>query len=154
MLVNIQLSYQSYDENHPHFNEIFAVIGCGPVGLLVVAVIRSFLLWRGVDLEDILIYAIDTVPERLAAAQRWGAIPLQLDMNDYNLSQERIHSEICKISNERGRSGDGVDAVIECVGTASAMILEYKILSHGGILSSIGVKYYTSNEITRCLFCI
>lgn len=132
---NIQTTYQNGE-----FSEIYAVIGCGPVGLLVVAVIRAFLLWRGIDLDKIIIYAIDTVPERLAAAQKWGAIPLQLDINDINSSQNYIYSEICQMSNNRGRSGDGVDAVIECVGNASAVTLAYKILAPGGILSSIGVN--------------
>jgi threonine dehydrogenase-like Zn-dependent dehydrogenase len=137
---------QSYKENDGKFTEIFAVVGVGPVGLLVVAAIRTFLLWRGVTPEEILIFAIDTVPERLAAASRWGATPLQLSPADPS-SEDSILIRIREASLVRERSGQGVDAVVECVGSSSAVSLAYKLLAPGGTLSSVGV-HSTSFPIT------
>lgn len=128
------------------FSEIFAVVGVGPVGLLVVAAIRAFLLWRGVSARDIIIYAVDTVPERLSAAARWGAVPLQLNPTD-PASEVKILNQIHVSSKDRGRSGQGVDAVVECVGSAPAVLLAYKMLAAGGVLSSVGV-HSTSFPIT------
>jgi threonine dehydrogenase-like Zn-dependent dehydrogenase len=135
LMDNIQ---SSYDDSEGIFSEVFAVVGVGPVGLLVVAAIRTFLLWRGVAPADILIYAIDTVPERLAAASRWGAVPLQLQPFD-STSEEQILNQVREASSARGRSGRGVDAVVECVGSSSAVSLAYKLLAAGGVLSSVGV---------------
>jgi threonine dehydrogenase-like Zn-dependent dehydrogenase len=140
---NIQ---SSYDESEGKFSEVFAVVGVGPVGLLVVAAIRTFLLWRGVTSENILIYAIDTVPERLEAAARWGAVPLQLSPSN-PISETQILNQIRDVSLSRGRSGQGVDAIVECVGSSSAVSLAYKLLAPGGVLSSVGV-HSTSFPIT------
>jgi threonine dehydrogenase-like Zn-dependent dehydrogenase len=137
---------QRYEDNDGKFAEVYGVVGVGPVGLLVVAAIRTFLLWRGVAPEDILIFAIDTVSERLAAASRWGATPMQLSPADPS-SEERILTEIREASLTRGRSGQGVDAVVECVGSSSAVSLAYKLLAPGGTLSSVGV-HSTSFPIT------
>lgn len=135
LMENIQ---SQYEDDGRKFSEIFAVVGVGPVGLLVVAAIRTLLLWRGIPLDDILIYAIDTVPERLEAAKKWGAVPLQLSPSDPT-SEQNILSLICQSSHDRGRSGKGVDAVVECVGSSSAVLLAYKVLAAGGVLSSVGV---------------
>lgn len=136
----------TYEVNDGKFSEVYAVVGMGPVGLLVVAAIRTFLLWRGVAPKDIFIFAIDTVSERLTAASRWGATPLQLTPADPS-SEEMILAQIREASRVRGRSGQGVDAVVECVGSSSAVSLAYKLLAPGGTLSSVGV-HSTSFPIT------
>jgi threonine dehydrogenase-like Zn-dependent dehydrogenase len=146
--------------------EVYVVVGCGPVGLLTIAASKALLLWRGISLDDICIFAIDTIPDRLGLAEKWGAIPLLLldlsapnteTSSPTNLQEEtntpirdKEHSLIPRsivdisqyinlVSIARGRSGRGADAVMECVGASSALSLAYSLLAPAGILSSIGV---------------
>ena len=125
---------------------VYAVVGCGPVGLLAVALSRLMLLIRGYT--DICIFAIDTVPARLNFARIWGAVPLLLDLPGSSdgsssvlrkISPVEIAVVIQEASLSRGRSGRGADAVIECVGANSALLNAFEIAAPCGIVSSIGV---------------
>jgi threonine dehydrogenase-like Zn-dependent dehydrogenase len=143
---------------------VYAVVGCGPVGLLTIAAVRALLLWRNVHYDDILIFAIDSVGERLDHAARWGATPIKLGPIDthpaaataqdsnrednlshlrHDHSPEMVRDIIRAASLVRGRSGKGADAVLECVGAPSALRLAYDIAVPGGTLSSIGVHSTT-----------
>ncbi len=73
------------------------------------------------------LFAIDSVPERLAMAEKLGAIPIDF--------KKENPWEIIKAHND----GRGVDAVMEAVGSRSASRLGYEILRPGGLLSSVGV---------------
>lgn len=97
----------------------FAVVGCGPVGLMTVLAAR-FLGAEG-------LFAIDTVAERLAAAERLGAIAL-----DY---EEDPVVDIVRDATD----GRGADAVMEVVGTRAATRTAVDLLRPGGVLSSVGV---------------
>lgn len=131
----------------PTDRPVYAVVGCGPVGLLAIALSRIILLLRGYS--DISIFAVDSVPTRLEFAEKWGAVPLLLDLAGSPSSENSnkmdkmnktdIVSAIKATSLSRGRSGRGADAVIECVGANSALLNAYDILAPGGIVSSIGV---------------
>jgi threonine dehydrogenase-like Zn-dependent dehydrogenase len=72
------------------------------------------------------VFAVDSVPARLAAAAAAGAIPLNLDEGDVEV---RV----------RALAARGCDAVMECVGAAPALHLAFTLLRPGGILSSVGV---------------
>ena len=97
----------------------YVVIGCGPVGLMAVIGAK--------DLGAEHLYAIDTVPERLAKAQSFGAIPLNpLSIN--------VIEKIKSVTN-----GRGADAVLEVVGSPSASRLAIDLVRPGGTISTVGV---------------
>ncbi len=111
-------------------NEVQAVIGCGPVGLM------SIVGARELGAENI--YAIDAIEERLAMAEKFGATPVNLKKLDpVELLKEKTQ-------------GRGVDAVMEAVGNSSAAKLAYEILRPGGIISTVGVcndKYFSFSPV-------
>jgi threonine dehydrogenase-like Zn-dependent dehydrogenase len=100
-------------------DETYAVIGCGPVGLMSIL--------GALQLGAEKVFAIDTVPERLAAAERFGAIPVN---NRYTDPWEII----CAAT-----EGRGADAVMEAVGTYDTGKLAYDLVRPGGIISMVGV---------------
>ncbi len=98
---------------------VYAVIGCGPVGLMTIIAARHL----GAET----LFAIDTIPERLTKAQEFGAISL-------NASLTNISEEI--FSKTQGR---GADAVMEVVGSPDTLKLAINLLRPGGTISSVGV---------------
>lgn len=101
---------------------IYAVVGCGSVGLM--AVISAFL--QGAKK----VYALDRIPFRLQKAASFGAIPVNIDKED---AVKRINSET---------GGRGVDGVIEAVGSSSPLKLAFDLVRPGGILGSVGVQAF------------
>lgn len=97
----------------------YVVIGCGPVGLMAILGVREF----GAEK----IYAIDTLPERLAKAKRFGAIGI----NAANQNPVEVIREVTE--------GRGADAALEAVGSAATNRLAYDLIRPGGIISAVGV---------------
>jgi len=95
------------------------VIGCGPVGLMTII--------GAIHCGSDKLYAVDTLPERLAMAARLGAIPL--DASKGNVL------EIVREATE----GRGADAVMEAVGNHATGRLAYEVVRPGGIISMVGV---------------
>lgn len=109
---------------------IYVVIGCGPVGLLAILGAR--------DLGAEKIYAVDSLPERLALAKDFGAIPINYQSDD--------PIEILRNATD----GRGADAVLEIVGNASAGRSAFELIRPGGIISTVGVhteKYIAFSPI-------
>lgn len=100
-------------------DEAHVVIGCGPVGLMAVI--------GAIHYGSEKLYAVDTVPERLEMAKRFGAIPIDASKQD----------AIETIKEKTG--GRGADAVMEAVGSGGAGKLAYDLLRPGGIISVVGV---------------
>ena len=96
-----------------------AVVGCGPVGLMAIVGARDF----GVEC----MFAIDGVTERLQLAESFGATALHLD------DQELV------LRVREATESRGVDAVLEAVGSPSALGLAVELARPGGIVSSVGV---------------
>ena len=96
-----------------------AVLGAGPVGLM--AAVAAF------ELGAQRVYALDVVPERLALARRYGAIPLD---HTSPAARERIFDET---------GGRGVDAALECVGAPGATRLACSLVRLGGTIVAAGV---------------
>jgi threonine dehydrogenase-like Zn-dependent dehydrogenase len=94
-----------------------AVVGCGPVGLAAVLAARSC------DVD--MLFAIDTLPERLALAAGFGATPVEAGDALQALSA--------------ATTGRGVDAVVEAVGSPASARLAWQLVRPGGTLSVVGV---------------
>lgn len=100
-------------------NNTYVVIGCGPVGLMAILGAREY----GAEK----IYAIDTLPERLAKAKEFGATVINPSW------QNSI--DIIKEATE----GRGADAALEAVGSSATNRLAYELIRPGGIISAVGV---------------
>ncbi|MEZ4828761.1 MAG: alcohol dehydrogenase family protein [Bacteroidia bacterium] len=98
---------------------IYAVLGCGPVGLMAILGAKE----RGAEK----IFAIDAIPERLEWAAKLGAVPVNF--------QEANMLEMVRDMT----GGRGVDSVMEAVGSESAARLAYELVRPGGIISTVGV---------------
>ena len=96
-----------------------AVIGCGPVGICAMTCALTMV-------SPGRVFAIDSVPERLAEAEKIGAKPINL--NDNPVEKIKAASE-----------GRGADVVIECVGHSDAFLLGFDMIRPWGQISSIGV---------------
>ena len=98
---------------------VYAVLGCGPVGLFAVLGARE----RGAER----VFAVDVLPERLALAERFGAVPIDARKTDPR--------EVLREATE----GRGADAVLEVVGSPEATRLAFDLVRPGGIVSAVGV---------------
>ncbi len=97
----------------------YAVIGCGPVGLLAIVGARE----RGAER----VFAIDRVPERLVLAAAFGATPVDTTEQD------------AKTLLGDATEGRGADGVLEVVGTPEASRLAVELVRPGGVISAVGV---------------
>lgn len=95
-----------------------AAIGCGPVGMCAIACALTMV-------DNVI--AIDSVPERLAEAEKLGAKTINL--ND---------DPVAKIKELSG--GRGADVVMEMVGHADAWQMAFEMIRPWGQISSIGVQ--------------
>lgn len=99
--------------------ETCAVIGCGPVGLLVVECARVFGASR--------VLALDLVEARTEAAAARGAVP--------------VHSgavnPVARVQELTG--GRGTDVVVEAVGGPETLQLAFDLVRGGGRISAVGV---------------
>ena len=98
---------------------VYAVLGCGPVGLMAIVAARYLGAER--------IYCIDRIPERLLLGKSFGAVPVNLEReNALGILQEAT-------------DGRGADAVLEAVGSPSAARFAIDLLRPGGTIASVGV---------------
>jgi threonine dehydrogenase-like Zn-dependent dehydrogenase len=104
---------------------VYAIIGCGPVGLMAIVAAR--------ELQAEKIYAVDSIPERLRLAKTFGATPVDYRQEDpLAILQDAT-------------DGRGADAVLEVVGSASASTAAVQLVRPGGIISTVGV--HTEEEM-------
>lgn len=97
----------------------YAIIGCGPVGIMALFAAR--------ELGAEKIFAIDSIAERLQLAAKFGAEPLHLEENNV--------VEIIRAAT----SGRGVAAALEVAGSPAAQRLAMDLVRPGGIISVVGV---------------
>jgi 2-desacetyl-2-hydroxyethyl bacteriochlorophyllide A dehydrogenase len=96
-----------------------AVIGLGPVGQCALQCAQLFGPAR--------IFAVDRVPERLAAARAQGAIPIDASRDPMGAIRDAT-------------DGHGPDAVIEAVGADETISLALQLVRVAGVVSVIGVN--------------
>jgi 2-desacetyl-2-hydroxyethyl bacteriochlorophyllide A dehydrogenase len=106
--------------------QVVAVLGLGPVGLCAV---------QAAKLAGARVIAVDSVEQRLATAQSFGATPL-------NLGEQDVRAEV-KALTEDGR---GVDVTIDAVGHPDALDMAIRLTRACGTVQCIGV-YAERGEI-------
>lgn len=97
------------------------VIGCGPVGLCAVTAATHFFTN---------VYAVDSVPERLAAAKKHGA----KDAWNFKDSNVDIQAKVKELT-----GGRGADVILEVVGHLSALEMGVQLVRPWGVISSCGI---------------
>lgn len=95
-----------------------AILGCGPIGLMAVAIVRQAGARR--------VFATDLQPERLELARRMGADEV-IDAREDVAARLREHT-----------GGDGVDVVLEMSGAEPALHQGLAALTNGGRISLLG----------------
>lgn len=100
---------------------VYAVVGCGPVGLMAVVGARILGAER--------VIAIDSVADRLERARAYGATPVDFSRED------PLEAVL------RATQGRGADAVLEVVGSADALRSAYDLVRPGGTVSVVGVHH-------------
>ncbi|HEX5146309.1 MAG TPA: alcohol dehydrogenase catalytic domain-containing protein [Conexibacter sp.] len=97
--------------------DTIAVLGLGPVGLCAVQAARAAGAAQ--------VFAVDTVADRLAMAQRFGAAPLHLTEDDPKRAV-------------RAATGGGVDVTVDAVGDPGPLALAVSLTRDAGVVSGIG----------------
>lgn len=100
-------------------NDVVAVIGAGPVGLMAVL--------GAAELQAGTIFVLDTVRERLALATRFGARAIDIGSEDA--------AQVIAAATD----GRGADRVLEVVGSPQATRSAVDLVRPGGTISAIGV---------------
>jgi threonine dehydrogenase-like Zn-dependent dehydrogenase len=106
--------------------EVAAVLGLGPVGLCAV---------QAAKLAGARVLAIDSVEQRLAVAESFGATPLHLNEQD-------VKAEVKKLTEGRG----GVDVAIDAVGHTEVLDMAIRLTRACGRVQCIGI-YAERGEI-------
>jgi len=101
-------------------NHYVLVTGCGPVGLMAVAVAKAAGARK--------VFATDISPYRLALARRMGADYA------YNVAEVNVVAEI-----KRETEGNGADVLLEMSGAASAIDQGFSALAYGGEAALLGL---------------
>jgi len=104
-----------------------AVVGAGPVGFFC---IQSAALHGAKD-----VLALDMEPDRLALAQKMGAIPI-------NVTERNPQMAVSELT-----EGRGADVVIEAVGSQAAFETAVDVVRRGGAISVVGMYVGETTEI-------
>ncbi len=111
--------YHAVLESGMRAGDTAAVLGLGPVGLCAVQVAKAAGAAR--------VLAIDSVPERLAMAESFGALPVHLTEQD------------TRAAVRDATEGRGVDVCIDAVGHPDAFDLALRLTRKCGTVQAIGV---------------
>jgi 2-desacetyl-2-hydroxyethyl bacteriochlorophyllide A dehydrogenase len=111
--------YHGVIESGLQAGEVAAVLGLGPVGLCAVQVAK---------LAGARVIAIDSVPERLALAEAFGATAI-------NLAEQDVKAEVKALTSDRG----GVDVAIDAVGNPEVLDTALRLTRSCGRVQAIGV---------------
>ncbi len=111
--------FHAIQESGMRPGDLVAVLGLGPVGLCAVQVARATGAAH--------VFAIDTVPERLAVAESFGAQPLH--------AQEQDVKGVVKEASE----GRGVDVSIDAVGDPRVLESAIRLTRACGSIQCVGV---------------
>jgi threonine dehydrogenase-like Zn-dependent dehydrogenase len=99
--------------------DVVVVQGCGPVGLFAIQSARIY--------KPSVIYALDSVDQRLEMAEQFGAVPVNV---------KNVHPPSFV---QDATGGRGADEVLECVGALPALAQAIDVVRPGGRIAVIGV---------------
>jgi 2-desacetyl-2-hydroxyethyl bacteriochlorophyllide A dehydrogenase len=111
--------FHAIQESGMRPGDLVAVLGLGPVGLCAVQVARAAGAAH--------VFAIDTVPERLAVAESFGAQPLHAQEQDMKAAVREISE------------GRGVDVSVDAVGDARVLETAIYLTRACGAIQCVGV---------------
>jgi alcohol dehydrogenase len=111
--------FHAIDQSGLRPGDTAAVLGLGPVGLCAVQAAKAAGVAR--------VIAIDSVPDRLALAESFGAQPVHLTEEDPRAAVKEA------------TEGRGVDATVDAVGHPDALDLACRLTRKAGTVSAIGV---------------
>jgi 2-desacetyl-2-hydroxyethyl bacteriochlorophyllide A dehydrogenase len=111
--------YHAVADSGLRAGDVAAVLGLGPVGLCAVQAAKAAGAAR--------VIAIDTVPERLAMAESFGAQPVHLSESDPRAAAREA------------TEGRGVDVCIDAVGNPQAFDLALRLTRKCGTVQAVGV---------------
>jgi threonine dehydrogenase-like Zn-dependent dehydrogenase len=107
--------------------DVVVVVGAGPVGFFALQAARAMGAER--------VFALDMEPDRLAIAERVGAIPINVKERNAQMAlSERTE-------------GRGADVVIEAVGSVPAFESAIEVVRRGGTVAVVGVYSSESVEV-------
>ncbi len=112
-------AFHAVEDSGLRAGDTAVILGMGPVGLCAVQVARA------VGAAQVL--AVDTVPERLAMAERFGARPVHLTEGDPRGTAREL------------TAGRGADVVIDAVGSPEALDLAIRLARKAGTVQLTGV---------------
>lgn len=111
--------YHAVADSGLRAGDVAAVLGLGPVGLCAVQAARAAGAAH--------VIAVDSVPERLAMAERFGAQPVHLSEEDPRAAARAASG------------GRGVDVCIDAVGHPDALDLALRLTRKCGTVQAVGV---------------
>jgi len=106
-----------------NFSSSVLVQGCGPIGLLQIAVLKAY------GIENII--ALDSVSKRLDMAKKMGASSV-IDAKSFATIEKRI-AEVQRLT-----GGFGADFAFQCTGNPDAASEVFKYIRRGGGLCELG----------------
>jgi L-iditol 2-dehydrogenase len=118
LLEPLGVALYSWDLGDMRLGETVAIVGCGPIGLLLIQLARLGGATR--------ILAVESLAYRRALAAQLGAIPL-----DPSEDLERVAADYTH--------GYGVDVAFEAAGTVPAQEEAARMLERGGTLVLVGI---------------
>ncbi|KAF5390583.1 hypothetical protein D9757_002699 [Collybiopsis confluens] len=117
------------------FGQTIVVFGCGPVGLLCMAVARAVGAKR--------IIAADVVPSRLEFAQKYvGAIPyrpLSPNKDESKLDYSKRNAENLKKTLGVGDRENAIDLVVDASGAEVSIQTSFYVVGTGGTIVQVGM---------------
>lgn len=119
-------------------NQTIAVFGCGPVGLLCMAVAKAIGASR--------IIAVDIVPQRLEFAKKYAAtetyLPLKSNEGESKIDYSRRNAANMKkelVIEDRGKSS--IDLVIDASGAEVSIQTGFYIVKAGGTFVQANISH-------------
>ncbi|MCE5258445.1 MAG: alcohol dehydrogenase catalytic domain-containing protein [Chloroflexi bacterium] len=128
LLEPLGVALYAWDLGHLRLAESVAIIGCGPIGLLLVQLARQAGAAHAL--------AVEPLAYRRNMAAMWGGIPLIPDDN--------LENEASRIT-----EGHGVDLAIETAGTLEGQEEAVRLVKRGGTVLLVGIPPEDRIDVTH-----
>lgn len=121
-------------------NQAIVIFGCGPVGLLCMAVAKALGASR--------IIAVDIVPARLEFAKQYAAtdvyLPVKPEADESKIDYSRRNAEnMKKVIGIEDRGGNAIDLVIDASGAEVSVQTALYIAKAGGTVVQVYTHFFS-----------